>query len=292
MDKKNRHLAFLFLTSQRHLAQHPLVSLYRTNAVTAEADVAQPNQSSIVTKVGQVIDILVRAQKPLTFSELVERTGFVKSSAHRILSVMLTEGLIEHNQKVYRLGPRLVNWARAAWSRPDLQEVAAHEMQKFCEKTGFNIALSIMDQDKVLYLRTIDPKPVRYAAHAGERAPLHCTGVGKAYLAFLSDAQRTDLLPRLVLDRYTENTKITVAELERDLADIRRRGYGTCDREEFLHVVGIGAPILDENGNPVAGISVWITTDIADMVTLEKCAPDLLSMTKNISRSMDVSMAG
>jgi len=251
------------------------------------------NESSIVTKVGQTLDIMTRARRPLTFSELVERTGFVKSSAHRILSIMLGERLLEHDpaNKTYSLGPRLIHWAQTAWQRTDLQEVAGPELQRFCERTGLNVALSILDQDKVLYLRTLDALPVRYVAHAGERAPLHCTGVGKVYLAFMPKMRREGLLSRLKLDRYTEHTiqspKVLAAELER----VRARGYGTCDREEFLHVVGMAAPILDSGGEVLAGVSVWTTTEHADMARLEASVQDLLAMTRRISHMMGHSSA-
>ena len=65
------------------------------------------SESSIVAKCAQVIDLLSNARRPLGFKEITETSGMVKSSAHRILSVLLSEELVEYDQskKVYRIGP-------------------------------------------------------------------------------------------------------------------------------------------------------------------------------------------
>ncbi|GAB5469784.1 MAG: hypothetical protein Kilf2KO_28140 [Rhodospirillales bacterium] len=246
---------------------------------------SRANQSSIVTKVGRTLDVMTKAQRPLSFTDLVERTGFVKSSAHRIIAIMVGERLLDFDPrtKTYRLGTRLLHWAQTAWRRTDLQEVSGRELEAFSEQTGMNVTLSILDDDRVLYLRTIDFQPVRYASRAGERAPLHCTAVGKVFLAHLSPSARAELLPRLHLERLTEYSIQSLDVLEADLEAVKRRGYGLADREEFLQIVGMGAPILDSEGGVIAAISIWSLVKKADMRQLESLAPDLLAMTGRIS---------
>ncbi|MEO1192017.1 MAG: IclR family transcriptional regulator [Pseudomonadota bacterium] len=246
---------------------------------------ARATQSSIVTKVAYLLDILTRAQRPLSFTELVERSGLVKSSAHRILSIMVGEELLTYDasSKTYRLGHRLLHWAQTAWRRTDLLDVSARELEVFCEETGLNVTLSILDNDRVLYLRTIDAVPVRYAAHAGERAPLHCTAVGKVFLAYLPAKFRTALLDRITLDRLTEFSLQDRDVLEADLETVRARGYGLANREEFLQVVGMGAPIFDSDGRVLAAISTWTLTEFANIRQVEQHAPTLLAMARRIS---------
>ena len=80
---------------------------------------ARASESSIVAKCTAVVDLLSNARRPLGFKEITESSGLLKSSAHRILSVLLSEELVEYDQltKVYRVGPRLNAWSRAIWSR-------------------------------------------------------------------------------------------------------------------------------------------------------------------------------
>ena len=69
---------------------------------------ARASESSIVAKCAIVVDLLSNARRPLGFKEITEASGLVKSSAHRILSVLLSEDLVEYDplKKVYRGCPR------------------------------------------------------------------------------------------------------------------------------------------------------------------------------------------
>lgn len=242
-------------------------------------------QSSIVHKCTQILDVLAHARRPLAYIDIVEKTGFVKSSAHRVLAIMEGEGLVEKDKslKAYRLGPKLSYWAQTAWRKTDLQEVAGSELDAFCEKNGLHVALSIRDADKVLYLRTLDPVPVRYASHAGQRAPLHCTAAGKVFLSYMSQSQQERLLEEMKFERLTENTIVSPDVLKRELKLTRLRGYGTSDREEFLQVAGIAAPILDTDREVMAAVSIWCPVEQAAIGELQLVAPELLEMTKRIS---------
>ena len=217
------------------------------------------NQSSIVSKCTRILDLMAGARRPLSFSDIVKQSGFVKSSAHRILSILVGEGLAEYDEqaKAYTLGPKLITWARSAWRRTDIQQIASSELETLCEQTGMNVALSIRDDDSVLYLRTIDNIPVRYAAHTGDHAPLHCTAVGKVFLAFMPDRQRTVLMQRLRFERFTEYTIQDPQVLLKELEQIRFQGYASCFQEEFLQVLGIGVPVRNANGDVAAGVSLW-----------------------------------
>ena len=94
-------------------------------------------------------------------------------------------------------------------------------------------------------------------AHAGDHTPLHCTAVGKVLVAFLPNDERRNLIPRLHLDRYTEETITDRQAFEHEINKVRQQGYGLSDREEFLQVCGIAAPIFDFQGRLAAGICVW-----------------------------------
>lgn len=216
-------------------------------------------ESSIVTKCATVMDILSEARQPLAFSEIVERTGFVKSSCHRILAVLQGEELISYDKpsRTYRTGSRLHQWARSAWRRIDLQQVAAEPMNRLSEATKMNAALSILDGQTILYLRTADYVPVRYAAHSGDHAPLHCTAAGKVFLAFMSENRKQELLESLEYEKFTEFTLTSAEELNRSLWETKANGYGRAVKEEVLQVTGIAAPIFNEQDDVVACMSLW-----------------------------------
>ncbi|TAL78591.1 MAG: IclR family transcriptional regulator [Burkholderiaceae bacterium] len=246
---------------------------------------ASANQSSIITKTARLLDVLAEAQRPLGFTEIVARTQFVKSSTHRILSVLIGENLVAYEErgKTYKLGARLNNWAHAAWRRSDLEVVAARELEQLCEMTRANVALSVRYDDSVLYLRTLDSKAVRHASRAGDHAPLHCTAAGKVFLAYMPEKQRENLMARLRFERFTENTVRGPAQLLSELAIVRTRGYAQSAQEEFAHIVGIAAPIWNAHEEVTAAVSLWMVSEGASVQEIEAHAPTLLAVTQRIS---------
>lgn len=243
------------------------------------------NQSSVVSKCTLVLGLLAKAGQPVGFADIVERSGLVKSSAHRIMAILVTEGLVEHDaqNKTYRLGPKLISWAMTAWRGMDLQKVAAEELERLRETTGHNVELAVRDGERALYLRTFNSYAVRYAAKAGDHAPLHCTAIGKVLTAFLPPPQQSEILSKLKFERYTENSIRDRNALEVDLAHVKSRGYAICDREEFLQVCGIAAPIFDFEQSLQGGFCVWALVNKADMTTMRGFVPLMLNTAERIS---------
>src|SRR5258707_15413107 len=92
----------------------------------------------------------------------------------------------------------------------------------------------------------------------GRDVPLHATSTGKAYLAFMSPDERHTALPAR-LERYTATTVTDRKALEAELAEVRRVGFATCVGELEESLFGASAPVLSEQGRPVAIVSVWGT---------------------------------
>ncbi|WP_353533620.1 IclR family transcriptional regulator [Cognatishimia sp. WU-CL00825] len=233
-----------------------------------------------------MLDVLSEARQPLAFSEIVESTGFVKSSCHRILAVLQGEGIIEYDKpsRTYRTGSRLHQWARSAWRRIDLQQVAAEPMNRLSETTEMNAALSILDGQTILYLRTVEQTPVRYAAHSGDHAPLHCTAAGKVFLAHLSDARRQELLDDLDFEKFTEFTLTSLDQMKRSLWETKNNGFGKAIKEEFLQVTGIAAPIFNEQDDVVACLSLWALEHTADTDSVIAQSELLIEAAQGISK--------
>lgn len=244
--------------------------------------------SSIVTKSRQVIDALTEAHRPLSFSEIVEQTGFVKSSCHRILAILQGEQLIEYDKqsRTYRSGQRLQKWARAVWNRADIQQAASAHMADLCDTTQMNTALSVFDNDCILYLRTVDFFNARFASHAGDRAPLHATAAGKLSLAYLSAARQQAALDQIQMEKFTEFTIVSRTELIEHCASIKASGIAFADREEAAQVTGSAAPIWNDEGKHVASLSLWTTSEFHTHEHLVARSQMLTDTARKISAEM------
>lgn len=249
---------------------------------------AKAGESSIVSKCAQLMDIISAARQPLAFSEVVARSGFVKSSCHRILAVLLAEEMIAYDSdgRTYSSGPRLSRWAKLALYRADLPEAAAAVMDALSEETRMNTALSILDGNSILYLRTSDPVPMRYASRAGDHAPIHSTAAGKVLLAHTGANRRAEILANLRFETFTEFTKTSADALSAELADVVAQGYARALREEYLQVMGLSAPVRNAQDQVIAALSLWTLTTDNTAAQLEAQAPMVTEAADRVSGNL------
>jgi DNA-binding IclR family transcriptional regulator len=92
-------------------------------------------------------------------------------------------------------------------------------------------------------------------APIGQTLPLHCTAIGKAYLAFDAEEQLRSLLPEQ-LHRYTENTIVDRALLIEQLQAVTRDGYSIDTGEYLEDVASVAVPIRDYTRSVVGSLAV------------------------------------
>lgn len=246
---------------------------------------AREVQSSIIEKSVEVIDLLARSRSRLTQSELVAETGFNKSSTHRILSILMGQGLVQFDDRdrSYTVGPRLVQWARAAWEKMDLSLITDQDIGSLGTATNMNVAMSVRSGHAVTFIRARQPHHFRLAVKMGGQSDLHNTAAGKVFLAWMEEEDVSAYFAQADLDRFTETTLTTESELRADMEKTRKRGFAISDREEFFQICGIAAPVFDYDRRILAAISLWTPLRNASLEELLECAPLLLEVTNEFS---------
>lgn len=217
-------------------------------------------QSSIVHKLLTLLSVISEAQKPLTFSEIVEKTGLNKSTIHRLLAIGVEERVLrfEDQKKAYMLGGRVFDLVRNAYSGYDIQEIALDEMVRLQGLFDAHVTVGVPAGNEVVYLRVLDaPHSMLGAQRPGMREPVHCSASGKALLAFLPPKVLDAQLESYVFTPFTERTITNVAAFKKELEFVRTYGFGRNDREEYDHFLGISAPIFNYLGEPIAVLNLW-----------------------------------
>lgn len=242
-------------------------------------------QSSIVEKSVAVIDLLAQTRGRLSQTEIALATGLNKSSTHRILSILMGQGLVQFDERdrSYSTGPKLISWARAAWEKMDLSLIEDQDLIELAEQTGMNVALSVLSEHTVTFIRTRIPHPYRLAVKTGGQSELHNTAAGKLFLTYMTDEERLAYFKVAELEKFTETTLVTQKDLEAEMNLIRSQGYAVSDREEFYQVVGLAAPIFDYDRRILASLSLWIPLRQADLDTMVNQSPILIAKCEEIS---------
>ena len=225
-----------------------------------------------VGKALDVLDMVARHGRPVRFSDLLENAPYPKATLYRFLQTLTHQGMLSYDvdRGTYALGVRLVRLAHAAWAQSSLAPIARPFISDLATVTGETVHLAQMDQGQVLYVdKRNAAKPVEMFSQAGKVGPAYCTGVGKAMLAFMSDAEVDAAISRQSFHAFTPHTLATPETLRAELAAIRTRGYA-FDREE--HEPGIiccAAPIRARSGRVLGALSVTSTTARTSLAALE-----------------------
>jgi DNA-binding IclR family transcriptional regulator len=155
----------------------------------------------------------------------------------------------------YRLGLKLFEFGNVVLSNMDLHREARPYVEQLGRLTGQLVHLAVFDGRQAVVIHRSDPSDNAMPLTVIENAPVHCTSVGKAILAFQTPAV-IDRLIEAGLRRYTDTTITSGPELVRELAATRERGYAVDEAEHQPGLRCIGAPIQDQNGRIFAAVSV------------------------------------
>ena len=194
-----------------------------------------------------------------TPAEAAKATGLSRSATYRIADRLRGWGFLELNPATdaLRLGSEAVRLGMAALGSLEVTRVAPPHLRALADRTRETVNLAVLDGDAVVYIHKEEGTlAVTMSARLGSRRPLHCTALGKAYLAALPVRELEARLAGLELPRFTAATITDRAALAAELDRVRRRGYAVDDEEVEEGVCCVGAAVRDHRRLPVAAISV------------------------------------
>ncbi|MCV0428407.1 MAG: IclR family transcriptional regulator, partial [Roseibium sp.] len=198
-------------------------------------------------------------QSGVSLSALSEQLGESAATLYRILYTLEARGLVEFDQgqQLWHIGPGAFIIGARFLRRTSLVERARPVLRKLMEETGETANLGIEQSSHVLFVSQVETHAnIRAFFPPGTLSPLHASGIGKALLAFMETDQCDRFLAQEALERFTEHTLCDAATLKEDLKDIRTRGYSIDGEEKNLGMRCIAAPVFNNYGEVVAGLSV------------------------------------
>lgn len=194
-----------------------------------------------------------------TLSELAEETGQAIATTFRALATLQGHGMVEQEEpgQFWHIGPGAFRTGSAFLKRTKVAERARQPMDALMRETGETANLGIEVRDEVLFLAQMEThEAIRAFFPPGTRAAMHCSGIGKALLAWFPEEKVSAIIARQGLPKFTSLTLTAESTLMRDLARTRERGFAIDDQERAEGMRCVAAPIFNSWGEPVAGLSV------------------------------------
>jgi DNA-binding IclR family transcriptional regulator len=235
---------------------------------------------------------LLSATPNLGVTEVGEKLRLHKSTVFGLLSTLEQKGYVNKDAESgkYNLSMKMFELGSAVFEELDLRKIARPHLEQIVDKHHETAHLVVPDKTEIVYIDKVEcTQSIRISSRVGQRMPFHCTGVGKAILAHLPEANVKTIVQEKGLIPFTDNTITSYAELKEELEKIRRLGYAIDNEEIERDLVCIAAPIRDYNGKVIAAASVSGPKMRMNDEKLKAIVGDLIDMAERISAELGFS---
>lgn len=207
-----------------------------------------------------LLDVVAGAGQPLAVKDIAERLGLPKPTAHRLIAMLEERGFLARpiDGRLVTVGPKLRTLALNAL-RSSLVLAPSHALLRAVSlELGETCNVGVLEGGEVVYLDRVEVEnwPLRLEFGVGSRVPLHCTAMGKLFLAFMPELPRRRLLDGLPLPRMSPATLCDPAQFRAELERIAACGHSFDDEEYMPGVFCAAVPIRDGEGRMVAALAV------------------------------------
>lgn len=202
---------------------------------------------------------LVAEADGAVLTDLADRSAMAPSTVHRLLTSLAQHGMVAHDGETgaWTIGVKAFEIGTAYLRFRKLGTISRPFLKRLMEESGETANIAIEEDGDVVFISQAESHaPMRAFFRPGRRGPIHASGIGKAILSTWADSQIETLLTGRSLQHFTDKTRDTLPKLLTDMAEIRSRGWSIDDEEHTLGMRCVAAPIFDEYGEAVAGISV------------------------------------
>ncbi|WP_448811256.1 IclR family transcriptional regulator [Agromyces bauzanensis] len=220
------------------------------------------NGESVLSKHLRVLGAFEASEPFLTLSELSERAGLALSTAHRLVSELEREGLLERMPDLtYRLGVRLWELACRTPGALGLREIARPWLQQVHARVRQHVQLAVLSGTEVVFLDRLSARDaVINATLIGGRLPLTVSSSGLVLLAH-AGPELLDQVLSAPLVRYNDRTIHTAAQLRAALRRVRADGWAITEGHIHEESRGIAVPVRGAHDDVIAAISVVVPND-------------------------------
>jgi DNA-binding IclR family transcriptional regulator len=208
----------------------------------------------------RILDALGDCPSGLGITELSDALKAPKSTVHRLIATLEAVGysVFDPPTAKYMLGTKLARLGEQLNHQSSLLTFGVPALEQLTRECGEASHLAIMEGTEVVYISREESKEsMRISFAMGHRAPVHCTALGKVFLAGLSDTEIRMMYANVrKLERMTPHTETRLTQVLAETAVVRKEGIA-YDNEEYMPGLRcMAAPIKDFSSRTIAAMSL------------------------------------
>jgi DNA-binding IclR family transcriptional regulator len=216
-----------------------------------------------LNKAFDILDAFLKSSGDLSLAEIARITGLNKPTATRIVSNLVTRGYLKQREKrgKYSLGMIYLTFSGVIKRDIKLRDIAGPYLAQLSDQLNESIIIAYGNGYEGIFTETIHGhfqknQVLKVIPDEGSNLPLHCTCLGKIFLAEMPDEDLARYIQLHPLQRYTPNSILDLSILKQQLGVIKSEGV-SYDYEEYTPGVrGVGAGIRNHDGVIVGGIAI------------------------------------
>jgi len=242
-----------------------------------------------VGKALMIIDVLANSREEMSLTDISKELGWPKSTIYGLISTLRDFEYVDQSSLTgcYKLGIRLFQLGNYVAKKWDVREIARPYMYKINHILGETVQLATEDNGEVLYLDKLDSNQIlRIVSEIGARLPMHCSGLGKALLAYMPLKNAKRIITSKGMKAMTNRTITNWVDLEKELIEIKKNGYAIDDREIMDGLKCVAVPIFNNENKAKYAISISGFNNSITGEHLERAIKLLVESARDISRSL------
>jgi len=203
------------------------------------------------------VAVMLQLEDGLTVSEVAERPGVARSTAHRLLAMLVYRDFaVQDENHLYRAGPVLELAAHSQSRVSSLRAAALPHIRRLVDLLDETANLAIRTGDTVRFIASAECRQaLRVGSREGMVFPAHRTTAGLLLLAELSESELAEVY---AAERYHDRPAECpdLASLQAELLGIRRKGFAVNSERSERGLVAVGVVVRGTDGTAQAGLSV------------------------------------
>ncbi|WJF89424.1 IclR family transcriptional regulator [Paraburkholderia bonniea] len=224
--------------------------------------------------------------------EIGHMVGTTRSTTHRLAACLVQERYLCNLPGIgYTLGSRLIELGFQARDEISLATIAKPFVAALAQATGCTIHLAVREGDEVLYMDKIAGKfGLEMRSRIGHRMPVARTGVGKALMLDLNEAEWKKLFDASAggsgAAAYALAPKMHWKAFQQRMQEYAAGGYALDLEDNEPSIRCVAAPIRDASGEIVAAVSVSSTLPYMSTERMQELIPVVVNAAAGISHEL------
>lgn len=255
----------------------------RTGAIDVEQIQKNPPHYTI-RSVDHALRIaaMLQLEGELTVSEIAQRLGVARSTAHRLLAMLVYRDFaVKDDQHRYRAGPVVELAAHSPSHAARLRSAGLPHLHRLVDLLGESANLAVRTGDTVRFIAGAEsPRALRVGNREGMVFPVHRTTAGMLLLAELPPDEVERVCSADSADHPDERPD--PARLRAELTRVRRDRFAVNHGRSERGVVALGVPVRDHDGTFAAGMSVSMPSVRYDRRRLSELVSTLRAVAQDV----------